>query len=68
MKTTAKYKIVKVAGLSPSTDRYFVYRRVFFFWKLLKSEWTQKEAEQVVANDKRYILHRKAKPELIGYY
>lgn len=63
-----KYKIIKVAGMTPSTDRYFVYKKVFFFWKLLKSGWTQKEAEEVIAHDKKIVLHRKAKPEVIGYY
>lgn len=64
----AKYKIVKLAGLTPSTDRFFVYRKGLIFWKLLKSEWTQKEAEQVIANDKRAEEVRKKKPEVIGYY
>jgi hypothetical protein len=63
-----KYKIIKVAGLTPSTDRYFAYKKVFFFWKLLKSEWTQKDAELVIAQDKKIIQHRKIKPEVIGYY
>jgi hypothetical protein len=63
-----KYKIIKVAGMTPSTDRYFAYRKGLFFWKLLKSEWTQKEAEEVIAQDKKIIQHRKAKPEVIGYY
>jgi hypothetical protein len=62
------YKIVKIAGMNPATDRYFVYKKVFFFWKLLKSEWTQKEAEEVIARDKKFIEHRKVKPEVIGYY
>jgi hypothetical protein len=64
----SKYKIVKVAGLTPSTDRFFVYRKGLIFWKLLKSEWTQKEAELVIANDKRVEEIRKKKPEVVGYY
>jgi hypothetical protein len=64
----SKYKIVKVAGLTPSTDRFFVYRKGIIFWKLLKSEWTQKEAELVIANDKRVEEIRKKKPEVVGYY
>jgi hypothetical protein len=30
--------------------------------------WTQKEAEELIAQDKKFIEHRKVKPEVIGYY
>jgi hypothetical protein len=64
----AKYKIVKIAGVSPMTDRYFVYRKGLFFWKFIKSEWTQKEAEEIIVRDKKIVLHRTTKPEIVGYY
>jgi hypothetical protein len=64
----AKYKIIKIAGMTPSTDRYFAYRKGWLFWKLLKSGWTQREAEEVIAQDKKIIQHRKIKPEIVGYY
>lgn len=64
-----KYKIVKLPGISnPALDRYFVYRKTFLFWKNCNSEWSQKEAEEWIARDKKIRENRKKKPELIGYY
>ena len=68
IKKRSHYKITRVAGSSPTTDRYFVYRRGLFFWKQIGSEWTQKEAEEVIAKDKKRIEIRKTKPEVVGYY
>lgn len=63
-----KYKIIKKSGPNDSLDRFLVYRKGWFFWKLIDKEWTLKEAEQRIASDKKLQASLKKKPELIGYY
>lgn len=58
----AKYKIEK------KYSRYFIYRKGIFFWKLLKTEWSQADAEKFIVGYKEYLEQKKKYPELIGYY
>lgn len=65
----AKYKIVRLPSISNAAlDRFFVYRKTFLFWQRCNSEWSQKEAEEWIARDKKIRELRKKKPEVVGYY
>lgn len=63
-----KYKIVKKPGLHTSLERFLVYRKGWFFWIHCTSEWSQKDAERWIDNDKKIRELNKKKPEVIGYY
>lgn len=61
----AKYKIIKKPGMSEITDRYLVYRKGWFFWHEISSNWTQTDAERSIELDKKA---RSLKNEVVGYY
>lgn len=64
-----KYKILKKDGTIASIDKYYIYRkRLGFFWSLIRTEWTLKEAEEYINRDKARRSYVKKKPVFIGYY
>ena len=64
-----KYKIVKEVSRHTHRDLYKVYRHVFwFYWKFIDFQFSVKEAEKRIQQDKEVEARKRVKPEVVGYY